>query len=253
MDLPTRSLTALAAAAMLCAGAPAFAADPLVDAAWVKAHAGQPDTLFLDLRSEAAYEACHVPGAIHTDFGKDVWRVNRVLSAKPGDVIEGLLPDPPLPPGSRCRQRPQWRRNPRCLRAGSAAPPWQATTSSAREHHMQDDPPPSTETYLAFQVIPRVRNGNNYEVVDRAIDVVKAAAVPFAVGATETTMRGDLTHLLQVVKAAQQACLDHGAVEVITNIKIHTTTPDAHDSFCTYHRGVTPANAVFVKGDRSGA
>ena len=114
---------------------------------------------------------------------------------------------------------------------------------------MKEEKRPDTETYLAFQVIPRVRSGNNYEVVDRAIEVVKRANVPFVVGAMETTMRGDLDVLLAIVKDAQQACLDHGAVEVITNIKIHTTTPDAHDTFCTYHRGVTPANAVFVRPD----
>lgn len=107
-----------------------------------------------------------------------------------------------------------------------------------------------TETLLAFQVIPRVRKGNNFEVVDRAIDVVKAAGVPFQVGAMETTMKGELDHLLGIVKAAQQACLDHGAVEVITNIKIHTTTDDAADTFCTYDRGVTPGNHMFMRADK---
>ncbi len=102
------------------------------------------------------------------------------------------------------------------------------------------------DVFLAFQVIPRVRSGNNFEVVDRAIDVVKNAGVPFQIGAMETTMKGPLEELLEVVKDAQQACLDHGAVEVITNIKIHTTTADAHDTFCTYDRGVTPSNSVFV-------
>lgn len=111
---------------------------------------------------------------------------------------------------------------------------------------MQDEPDQTTETFLAFQVIPRAREANNFELVDKAIDVVKAAGVPFQVGAMETTMKGELDHLLGIVKKAQQACLDHGAVEVITNIKIHTTTPDAHDTFCTYHRGVTPANSMFV-------
>ncbi len=106
-----------------------------------------------------------------------------------------------------------------------------------------------TPTMLAFQVIPRLREGNNFEVVDKAIDVVKASGVPFQVGAMETTMKGDLDHLLAIVKQAQQACLDAGAVEVITNIKIHTTTPDAHDTFCTYHRGVTPANRVFIEDE----
>ena len=114
------------------------------------------------------------------------------------------------------------------------------TTDSAQETTR------TTEVFVAFQVIPRLRQGNNFEVVDRAIEVVKAAGVPFQVGAMETTMKGDLDHLLEIVKQAQQACLDHGAVEVITNIKIHTTTPQAHDTFCTYHRGVTPANSMFV-------
>ncbi len=104
----------------------------------------------------------------------------------------------------------------------------------------------NTEVFLAFQVIPRVREGNNFEAVDRAIDVVKNANVPFQVGAMETTMKGELDKLLNIVKEAQQACLDSGAVEVITNIKIHTTTSDAHDTFCTYHRGVTPNNSVFT-------
>jgi uncharacterized protein YqgV (UPF0045/DUF77 family) len=105
----------------------------------------------------------------------------------------------------------------------------------------------TNEVFVAFQVIPRVREGNNFEVVDKAIAVVKAAGVPFQVSAMETTMKGDLDHLLQVVKDAQQACLDAGAVEVITNIKIHHKTPDATDSFCTYDRGVTAANHMFVE------
>ena len=105
---------------------------------------------------------------------------------------------------------------------------------------------PNPPVMVAFQVIPRVREGNNFEVVDQAIAVVKASGVPFQVGAMETTMKGDLDHLLQIVKDGQQACLDSGAVEVITNIKIHTKTDDADDTFCTYDRGVTKANHMFV-------
>lgn len=85
--------TALAAAVALCAASSAFAADPLVDAAWVKANVSQPGTVFLDLRPMADYEKGHVPGALHTDFGKDGWRVNKVLNKETGDKIGGLLPD----------------------------------------------------------------------------------------------------------------------------------------------------------------
>ncbi|APG46351.1 thiamine-binding protein [Phaeobacter porticola] len=103
-----------------------------------------------------------------------------------------------------------------------------------------------TTVMLAFQVIPRLREGNNFEVVDRAIDVVKASGVPFQVGAMETTMQGERDQLLEIVKQAEAACLAAGAVEVITNIKMHTTTPQAHDTFCTYTRGVTPSNRMFI-------
>lgn len=100
---------------------------------------------------------------------------------------------------------------------------------------------------LAFQVIPRLKEGNNFEVVDKAIEVVKAANVPYQVGAMETTMKGELDYLLEVVKKAQQACYDAGALEVITDIKIHSKTEAATDTFCTYHRGVTKANHMFVE------
>ncbi|EHD2253403.1 thiamine-binding protein, partial [Vibrio vulnificus] len=36
------------------------------------------------------------------------------------------------------------------------------------------------------------------------------------------------------------------AIEVITNIKIHSKTEAATDTFCTYDRGVTKANHMFV-------
>lgn len=102
------------------------------------------------------------------------------------------------------------------------------------------------EVMVAFQVIPRLKEGNNFEVVDKAIEVVKAADVPFQVGAMETTMKGELNQLLEIVKAAEQACYDAGAIEVITNIKIHSKTTQANDTFCTYDRGVTKANHMFV-------
>ncbi|HIP30798.1 MAG TPA: thiamine-binding protein [Sulfurospirillum arcachonense] len=106
---------------------------------------------------------------------------------------------------------------------------------------------PLEDVFLAFQVIPRVKEGNIYEVVDKAIEVVKKANVPFQVGVMETTMKGELSKLIGIVQAAQQACYDNGAIEVITNIKIHSKTAEATDTFCTYHRGVTPANHMFVE------
>ncbi|EGQ8029096.1 thiamine-binding protein, partial [Vibrio vulnificus] len=70
---------------------------------------------------------------------------------------------------------------------------------------MSNQKPLLDQVMLAFQVIPRLKEGNNFEVVDKAIEVVKASGVPFQVSAMETTLKGELNQLLEIVKAAQQA------------------------------------------------
>jgi uncharacterized protein YqgV (UPF0045/DUF77 family) len=92
--------------------------------------------------------------------------------------------------------------------------------------------------YLAFQVIPRGAGKKAFELVDIATDVVKKSGVEFQIGHMETTMRGELNQLFDVVKEAQQACIDAGASEVITNIKIHNSSIGfgrQNDVFCVYH------------------
>ncbi len=64
----------------------AMAADALVDAAWAKANIGKPGVVFVDTRGQVDYLRGHIPGAVHTNYAKDGWRV------KKGDVV-GMLPD----------------------------------------------------------------------------------------------------------------------------------------------------------------
>ena len=58
-----------------------------------QADPGEPDPLILDIRSvvdgggRQAYEAGHIPGAIHTDYVNDGWRVTKGMAS-------GLLPEP---------------------------------------------------------------------------------------------------------------------------------------------------------------
>lgn len=73
---------------------------------------------------------------------------------------------------------------------------------------------------LSFQVIPKVPDSETYRVVDLAIDVVKQSGVKYEVGPMETTMEGELDQLLEIVKQAQQVCVEHGAERVMTIIKI---------------------------------
>jgi thiosulfate/3-mercaptopyruvate sulfurtransferase len=65
---------------------------PLVSADWLAEKLGSADLLLIDIRSavdgggKAAYLQAHVPGAVHTDYSKDGWRVTRGMAT-------GLLPD----------------------------------------------------------------------------------------------------------------------------------------------------------------
>jgi thiosulfate/3-mercaptopyruvate sulfurtransferase len=66
---------------------------PLISPSDLADALGQPDLAILDIRSSvdgggrAAFEARHVPGAVHTDYVTDGWRVAK-------DGAGGLLPDP---------------------------------------------------------------------------------------------------------------------------------------------------------------
>jgi thiosulfate/3-mercaptopyruvate sulfurtransferase len=67
-------------------------AEPLVTPEWLADRLGDHGLLIIDIRSvvdggaRAAYEAGHIPGAIHTDYAKDGWRATKGMAA-------GLLPE----------------------------------------------------------------------------------------------------------------------------------------------------------------
>ncbi|GAB6179270.1 MTH1187 family thiamine-binding protein [Desulfotomaculum defluvii] len=74
---------------------------------------------------------------------------------------------------------------------------------------------------VGFQVIPKTKGDDSYEIVDKAIEVVQQAGVKYEVGPMETVMEGEMDHLIEIVKKAQEACITAGASEVMTYIKIH--------------------------------
>lgn len=74
---------------------------------------------------------------------------------------------------------------------------------------------------VGFQVLPKVADDKVYAVVDKAIEVVQKSGVKYEVGAMETVMEGELDHLIEIVKKAQEVCVEAGASEVMTYIKIH--------------------------------
>ena len=60
---------------------------PLVDLGWLTAHAKEPGTVIVDTRSRQEFDAGHIPGVVHTDYGRDGWRVTDT------NGTPGMFPD----------------------------------------------------------------------------------------------------------------------------------------------------------------
>jgi uncharacterized protein (TIGR00106 family) len=73
---------------------------------------------------------------------------------------------------------------------------------------------------LSLQVLPLVPEEKLYSVVDKVIEYISKSGVKFEVGAMETTMEGDLNKLLDIVKKAQEICIEEGASRVTSVVKI---------------------------------
>ncbi len=73
---------------------------------------------------------------------------------------------------------------------------------------------------LSLQIIPMVDEKKVYPLVDKVIELIESSGVKYQVGPMETTMEGDLGHLLEIVKQAQQVCTDSGADRILSVVKI---------------------------------
>ncbi|KYH28663.1 thiamine-binding protein [Clostridium colicanis] len=73
---------------------------------------------------------------------------------------------------------------------------------------------------VSIQVLPVVDEERIYPVVDKVIEYIDSCGVKYEVGPMETTMEGDLDTLLEIVKKAQDICIEEGAARVISVVKI---------------------------------
>ena len=74
---------------------------------------------------------------------------------------------------------------------------------------------------VSIQILPRTPGGESVvPYVDRAIEIIAAAGVPYLVGPLETTMEGELGELLDVVKAMNEEMVRLGAPSVVSQVKI---------------------------------
>ncbi len=76
---------------------------------------------------------------------------------------------------------------------------------------------------VAIQVLPSSKSKDSYDIVDKAIKVIKASGIRYQVCPFETVLEGGYDEIMSVVKSVQEACLAYGAESMLTNLKIQLT------------------------------
>ncbi|MCR8642074.1 MTH1187 family thiamine-binding protein [Paenibacillus sp. N1-5-1-14] len=74
---------------------------------------------------------------------------------------------------------------------------------------------------VSIQIIPKTRSGEDViPYVDRAIEVIQQSGVKYMVSPLETTMEGDLSELLDIVKRMNEVMIEVGCPGVLSQVKI---------------------------------
>ncbi|ANE46111.1 hypothetical protein SY83_07275 [Paenibacillus swuensis] len=77
-------------------------------------------------------------------------------------------------------------------------------------------------TLLSVQIIPSVKgNEDVIPYVDRAIEVIQKSGVKHQVNALNTTLEGELPHLLEIVKDMNDAMIQAGCPRVMTQMTLY--------------------------------
>lgn len=76
---------------------------------------------------------------------------------------------------------------------------------------------------LALQVLPRAKEKDPYQLVDKAIEIIKNSGVNYKVCPFETVMEGEYDELMAIVKEVHKVCYDAGTEHMMTYIKIQSS------------------------------
>ncbi len=74
---------------------------------------------------------------------------------------------------------------------------------------------------IAFQILPTAPTKEEaYKYVDIAIKVIQTSGLKYEVCPFETVIEGEYEAVMQVIKTAQDACLNAGCTHTLANLKI---------------------------------
>lgn len=72
----------------------------------------------------------------------------------------------------------------------------------------------------AIQVIPKSNTKDIYAIVDKAIEAIDQSGLKYEVTPLETVIEGPYDQVMDTMKQAQEAAFNHGADEILVNIKL---------------------------------
>jgi uncharacterized protein (TIGR00106 family) len=74
---------------------------------------------------------------------------------------------------------------------------------------------------LGLQIVPKSKNQEAYDLVEKAIEVIQDSGVKYEVTPFETVMEGPQEQLMEIALHAQQAVFNAGAEEVLVYYRMH--------------------------------
>ncbi|MBD0383046.1 thiamine-binding protein [Paenibacillus sedimenti] len=75
---------------------------------------------------------------------------------------------------------------------------------------------------VSIQILPKTKDNEDIiPYVDRAIEVIAQSGVKHLVSPLETTMEGELDQLLAIIKEMNEAMIEMGSPNVISQVKIY--------------------------------
>ncbi|GAE95010.1 hypothetical protein JCM21714_4213 [Gracilibacillus boraciitolerans JCM 21714] len=92
---------------------------------------------------------------------------------------------------------------------------------------------------VSIQIIPKTPKGeDSIPFVDEAIKVIESSGVKYQVNPLETTMEGELSHLLAIIEKMNQRMHDLDCPSVISQVKIYSRADQQasmHELTAKYH------------------
>lgn len=73
---------------------------------------------------------------------------------------------------------------------------------------------------VSVQILPTSASKHAYNIIDKAIDIIKKSGIKHLVCPFETVMEGDYDKIMGIIRQVNYECLEYGADSIFSNIKI---------------------------------